>query len=111
MAPRGAAAPIFIDLKIDGDLPIAEFCGFTDMLGTLGGVDIVTNHACPSFPGAVHMHVVEVFVAVSEICGRGCSLFEGKLFVMAFKTETILLHPELCIKLRGECLSQHPPVI
>jgi len=111
VAAWGASAPVFKVFEMNGNLPVTELCGFTDMPGSFGGMNIMADHAPPPFPGVVHMHVVEVFISVSEACGRGCSLFEGKLLIMAIKTETVFLYFEGGVKCGRERLSQHPPIV
>ncbi len=107
VTPDNTVATIFSFCVTDRIAPhfaIRNLC--PDMPGLVRSMHFVTGFAASSFPSLMDMQIMEILVAIPEICQRGCELIKGYIIVMAFKAQRIVLWTIGIVELRREILLQ-----
>ncbi len=102
--PATAARPGFF--KLYRQVPYSIGHAFANMLGQVAGVRGVTGAARPASVRLVHVHVMQVQVAVPEVRQVGRLARQHNALRVTAKTECVILFAEWGVKLRGILLRQ-----
>jgi hypothetical protein len=110
MAARKARTAVFRDREPYREVPGAERDRVPDMTRIIRCMGVM---ACPAGPSLflVHVHVVQVLVAVPEPRQSSGFRIEDQRFFMAVKAELVVVDIEGRIENRREIFSQHPEII
>ena len=104
----GAASAIggFLEMDFHGPLRTLEGHAGGDVIGQVAAVDGMAGLAGSALLGAMHMDIVQIFIAVSEAGEVGRFRFEHQVLVVTTEAECIVLQVELGVERFGECFDQ-----
>lgn len=98
--------------EIDRNVPVTESGHLRpDEPIHAGGMRVVAYLAGPPLLRPVHMHVMQVAVAIPEVCQRIGPRILGDIAVMALKAQRVLIRRIRKVKRFRERFYQHPGVI